>query len=86
MTPERLFSILNLLTMAAWLALLLRPRARWANTVVPVAVPVVLSLVYVVLIGVAALRASSEGMRLADDARASRVAQLPGAGKARSDL
>ena len=50
MTPERLFSILNLLTMAAWLALLLRPRARWANTVVPVAVPVVLSLVYAVLI------------------------------------
>ena len=50
MTPERLFSILNLLTMAAWLALLLRPRARWANTLVPVAVPVVLSLVYVVLI------------------------------------
>lgn len=49
MTPERLFSLLNAVTMAAWLPLLVLPRARWATTVVPVAVPALLSLVYVVL-------------------------------------
>ena len=50
MTDERLFSILNLVTMAAWVPLLLLPRARWANTVVPVVVPALLAVVYVVLI------------------------------------
>ena len=50
MTPEQLFSILNLLTMVAWLPLVFVPRARWASTVVPVAVPLVLAVVYVALI------------------------------------
>ena len=52
MTPERLFSLLNLVTMLAWLPLLLLPRARWATTIVPVVVPALLALVYVVLIAV----------------------------------
>ena len=50
MTPERLFSILNLVAMAGWLPLLVRPRARWATAVVPLVVPVLLAVVYVVLI------------------------------------
>ena len=52
MTPERLFSLLNLVTMLAWLPLLLLPRVRWATTIVPVVVPALLALVYVVLIAV----------------------------------
>lgn len=35
MTPERLFSILNLVAVAAWLPLVFLPRVRWASTVVP---------------------------------------------------
>jgi hypothetical protein len=50
MTPEQLFSILNLTTMAAWLPLVFLPRVRWASTVVPVVVPVLLAIVYVGLI------------------------------------
>ncbi len=50
MTPEQLFSVLNMVAMVAWLPLVFVPRARWASTVVPVAVPVVLAAVYVVLI------------------------------------
>jgi hypothetical protein len=53
MTAEQLFSILNLVTMAAWLPLVFLPRARWATKVVPVVVPVVLAAVYVVLVAVA---------------------------------
>jgi hypothetical protein len=52
MTPERAFSILNLVAMAAWLPLILRPRARWASTVVPVVVPAALAVVYVALVAV----------------------------------
>ena len=52
MTPERLFSLLNLATMLAWLPLVLLPRARWATTIVPVVVPTLLAVVYVVLIAV----------------------------------
>ena len=50
MTAERLFSILNLMTMAAWLPLLFLPRKRWATTVVPVVMPSLLALIYVVLV------------------------------------
>ncbi len=49
MTAERLFSILNLATMAAWLPLVFLPRARWAATAVPVVMPGLLAVVYVVL-------------------------------------
>ena len=34
-TPEQLFSILNLVAVAAWLPLVFLPRVRWASTVVP---------------------------------------------------
>jgi ABA4-like protein len=50
MTPERAFSILNTLALAGWLPLVLLPRKRWATSGVPVAVPVALAVVYVVLV------------------------------------
>ena len=59
MTPERLFSILNLVAAVAWLPLLFLPRARWASTVVPVLVPVLLAAVYAALL--AATLGRSEG-------------------------
>jgi hypothetical protein len=59
MTAEQLFSILNLLTMAAWLPLVFLPRARWATTVLPVVMPVLLAVIYVVL--AAATLPRSEG-------------------------
>lgn len=59
MTAEQLFSILNLMTMAAWLPLVFLPRVRWAATVVPVVVPCVLAVIYVMLVAAALPR--SEG-------------------------
>lgn len=59
MTADQLFSILNMMTMAAWLPLLFLPRVRWTSTILPVAVPSVLAVVYIVL--VAATLTSSEG-------------------------
>jgi hypothetical protein len=50
MTPEHLFSILNLVAVVAWLPLVFFPRARWATTVVPLVVPFLLAVVYVVLV------------------------------------
>lgn len=50
MTDERLFSLLNLVALVAWIPLLLLPRARWANTVVPMVVPALLAVVYVALL------------------------------------
>jgi hypothetical protein len=50
MTPEQLFSILNLMALAAWLPLLFLPRARWAATLVPVVMPALLAAVYVVVV------------------------------------
>jgi hypothetical protein len=50
MTPEQLFSILNMTAAAAWLPLVFFPRVRWAATVVPVVVPALLAVVYVVLV------------------------------------
>jgi hypothetical protein len=52
MTADTLFSILNTATLLAWLPLVFLPRRRWATTVVPIAVPAVLGVVYVVLIAV----------------------------------
>lgn len=60
MTAEQLFSLLNLVTIAVWLALVFLPRARWATTVVPVVVPSVLAVIYVVLV-VATLTQSEGG-------------------------
>jgi hypothetical protein len=59
MTPERVFSLLNLIAMLAWLPLLLFPRRRWATSVIPVAVPALLAVVYVGLVAWALPR--SEG-------------------------
>ena len=59
MTAEQLFSILNLVALAAWLPLVFLPRVRWATTVVPVAVPALLAVIYAVLVAVALPR--SEG-------------------------
>ena len=50
MTAEQLFSILNLVTMAAWLPLVFMPRARWSASVVPLAVPALLAASYAVLV------------------------------------
>lgn len=50
MTPEQLFSILNLIAIAGWLPLLFLPRARWATSIGPVVVPLLLSLVYTALV------------------------------------
>src|SRR5690606_38255802 len=50
MTAEQLFSTLNLITVASWLLLVCLPRVRWTATVVPVVMPCLLSIVYVLLI------------------------------------
>jgi hypothetical protein len=50
MTAEQLFSILNLLAMAAWLPLVFLPRARWATSVVPVVMPALLAVIYAALV------------------------------------
>ena len=59
MTAEQLFSILNLIAVAAWLPLVFLPRVRWTATLLPVVMPSLLAVVYVVL--VAATLARSEG-------------------------
>ena len=50
MTAEQLFSIFNLIAIAAWLPLVFLPRARWATTVVPVVMPSVLAIIYIGLV------------------------------------
>jgi hypothetical protein len=50
MTADSLFPVLNLAAMAAWLPLVLVPRRRWATTILPIAMPVLLGVVYVVLV------------------------------------
>src|SRR5262245_14997378 len=59
MTPEQLFSTLNLIAVAGWLLMVFLPRLRWTATVVPVVVPAFFAVIYVVLI--AATLARSEG-------------------------
>jgi hypothetical protein len=59
MTAEHLFSILNLIAVAAWLPLVFLPRVRWTTTVLPVAMPLLLAVIYLVL--VAATLPGSEG-------------------------
>ena len=50
MTPEQLFSTLNLIAIAGWVPLLFLPRTRWATSVGPVVVPLILALVYMALV------------------------------------
>jgi hypothetical protein len=52
MTADSLFPWLNAAAMTAWLALVLVPRRRWATTILPIAMPVLLAVVYVVLVAV----------------------------------
>jgi ABA4-like protein len=59
MTAEQLFSVLNIITAAAWLGLVFLPRVRSTAAVIPVVVPSLLAVVYVVLI--AATLAGSKG-------------------------
>jgi hypothetical protein len=59
MTADQLFSILNLMAVAAWLALVFLPRVRWKATLLPMVMPLLLAVVYVVL--VAATLPRSEG-------------------------
>lgn len=59
MTADQLFPILNLVTMSAWLLLICLPRLRWTTVVLPVLVPSVLAVVYVILVAATFMR--SEG-------------------------
>lgn len=69
MTAEQLFSILSLVTVAAWLLLIFLPRARWASTMVPVVMPLLLGAVYVALMA-AVLTRSEDGFSTLAGARA----------------
>jgi hypothetical protein len=50
MTAEQLFSIVNLMAMIAWLTLIFLPRLRWTATRLPVVMPALLAVLYVVLV------------------------------------
>ena len=50
MTPNQLFSIVNMVAIGAWVLLAVAPERRWANAIARVAVPVLLAAVYIVLI------------------------------------
>jgi hypothetical protein len=50
MTPEQLFSILNLAAFLAWVIMAALPRAPWVTTATQLAVPVVFATIYTVLI------------------------------------
>jgi hypothetical protein len=50
MTTDALFRILNMAALVSWLLLAVFPRRRWANTLVPIAMPALLGVVYMVLI------------------------------------
>ena len=66
MTPESLFSIVNLLAIAAWLPMIVYPRARWTSTIVPVVVPAALAIVYTALIALTLGRTDGGFSSLAD--------------------
>lgn len=60
MTPDQIFSLLNLTATAAWLLLVCLPRLRWTATVVPVVVPLLFAVIYVGLV-IATLPGSEGG-------------------------
>lgn len=66
MTPERLFSLLNLVTMAAWLPLVFRPRARWSAALLPIVIPALLAVIYVGLVAVTLTQGEGGFSSLAD--------------------
>ena len=52
MTPETLFSIVNPIALVGWILLIVLPRQRWvANIAAAWAIPGLLAIVYVVVIG-----------------------------------
>jgi hypothetical protein len=65
MTAEQLFSILNLMAIAAWLTLVCLPRARWTARI-PVAVPALLSGLYVAIVAATWGRSSGGFSSLAE--------------------
>ena len=51
MTPEAVFSIVNLIALLSWILLIVLPRRRWVSeTVAGLVVPALLAALYVVLI------------------------------------
>jgi hypothetical protein len=51
MTPEQLFSIVNLIALIGWILLVVLPRQRWVSEVISgVAVPAMLAIAYTLLI------------------------------------
>ena len=50
MTPARLFSILNLVAIVGWVPLIFLPKFRWARAIVPIAIPVVLAVIYAAIV------------------------------------
>jgi predicted ferric reductase len=53
MTPEQLFSLVNLVAMAGWLLLAVLPDRRWTTSVVSaVVVPALLAVVYTTIVAV----------------------------------
>jgi hypothetical protein len=66
MTAERFFSLLTLITMAAWLPLVFIPRARWSATLLPVAIPALLAAVYVGLVAVTLTQGEARFSSLAE--------------------
>lgn len=69
MTPEQAFSILNMLTTAAWLLLVILPRLRWTSTVVPLVAALLLAIVYAALVA-ASFGRSEGGFSTLTDVRA----------------
>jgi len=49
-TSDTLFQIVNTATLVAWLPLVFLPRRRWATTIVPIAMPALLAVVYLALL------------------------------------
>jgi hypothetical protein len=52
MTADALFPILNVAALTGWLPLIFLPGRRWATTTLPIAVPALLGVVYVVLLAI----------------------------------
>ena len=50
MSPERIFSLSNLIAMAGWILLIALPRRPWASTIAGRAIPLLLSAVYLTLL------------------------------------
>ena len=50
MTPESLFSILNLIALVGWILLVVQPGRRWVTTVTTTAIPAVMAIVYVTVL------------------------------------